>query len=183
MRWNPGDTITWREVWHGTSWLEYEVRVVEDAPEQLVVYLAPGTQFAFPDDSWPWPGEHPWNRGDRRWTGHGVLKLYRPGDAFTVWAFWRGDERAFAGWYVNFQEPLRRTADGIDTCDQELDIWIEPDGTWEFKDDELLDGWVAKGRFTADEVARIRADGARVGEALDRREYWWDERWSAWRPE
>jgi Protein of unknown function (DUF402) len=183
VRWRPGETITWREVWRGTPWSTFDVRVVADEKDLLALYLAEGTQFRFPPDGWPWPGGHPWDRGDRRWIGHGPLILHRPGDAYTVWVFWRGADRAFAGWYINLQEPLRRTAHGVDTCDQELDIWIEPDGSWKFKDDELLDEWLVKGRFDAGEVARIREEGAHIGAALDRGERWWDERWSAWRPE
>ena len=37
------------------------------------------------------------------------LMLQRPGEAHAIWVFWDGPEREFAGWYVNFQEPFRRT--------------------------------------------------------------------------
>jgi len=45
-----------------------------------------------------------------------------------IWVFWRGPQREFAGWYVNLQEPFRRTSRGVDTQDLELDIVIAPDG-------------------------------------------------------
>jgi NAD(P)H-flavin reductase len=47
-----------------------------------------------------------------------------------VWVFWEGASRDLAGWYVNIQEPFRRTSIGFDTQDLELDIVIEPDGSW-----------------------------------------------------
>ena len=50
--------------------------------------------------------------------------LQRPGDAYAIWHFWHGPEREFRGWYVNLQEPFRRTAQGYDTQDLELDIWV-----------------------------------------------------------
>ena len=79
-----------------------------------------------------------------------------------------GAERAFAGWYVNLQEPFRRTPIGYDTYDLELDVWIPAGGGWSFKDDELLDVRVDEGRFTTAEAAEIRALGAEIGAMLDR---------------
>jgi predicted RNA-binding protein associated with RNAse of E/G family len=84
---------------------------------------------------------------------------------------------------VNFQEAPRRTPEGFDTYDQELDIVVAPDGSWELKDDALMDIWVERGRFTAEEVAAVRAEAARVGAMLDRGERWWDEAWAEWEPD
>ena len=55
---------------------------------------------------------HPWH-GRTRWEGHGVLMLQRPGEAHAIWVFWHGPEREFTGWYVNLQEPFRRTRDRL----------------------------------------------------------------------
>ena len=44
------------------------------------------------------------------------------------WVFWHGPERAFHGWYLNLQEPFRRTPQGYDTQDLELDIWVPAEG-------------------------------------------------------
>jgi hypothetical protein len=43
-----------------------------------------------------------------------------------IWVFWHGPQREFRGWYVNLQEPFRRTSLGVDTQDLELDILIAP---------------------------------------------------------
>jgi predicted RNA-binding protein associated with RNAse of E/G family len=91
-----------------------------------------------------------------------VLIEHRPGAAHTIWHFWDGDDRSFAGWYVNMQQPYRRNGRAFQTQDHELDIWITPDGSWEWKDEEELAAWVPRGRFTAEEVAEIRAEGERV---------------------
>jgi hypothetical protein len=37
------------------------------------------------------------------WQGDGVLILGRPGRAHSIWLFW--DDRGFAGWYINLEEP------------------------------------------------------------------------------
>ena len=118
----------------------------------------------------------------KRWEGNGVLMLQRPGEAYAIWVFWFGEERAFRGWYVNLQEPFRRNGSGYDTQDLELDIVVPVDGPWEWKDDELLDVRVAEGRFTPEQAAAARDEGRRVGALLDAGERWWDDSWASWRP-
>jgi Protein of unknown function (DUF402) len=77
------------------------------------------------------------------WRAPGILKLVPPGEAHSVWWFWRPDG-VFKGWYVNLEEPGVFWDDGhlagVDTCDQDLDIWVNPDLSWMWKDiDELTE--------------------------------------------
>ena len=184
MAWQPGATIVRREVLCGRPWLGTIVVVVADEPELLASYLPEGAPFDFPNGRWPTQnGRHPWH-GRRAWQGHGVLMLQRPGERYAVWHFWDGREREFAGWYLNLQEPFRRTSIGYDTQDLELDVWIPAngDGSWSFKDDDVLEDRVSEGRFTAAEIEEIRAEGARIGAMLDAGNRWWDTGWSHWSP-
>jgi Protein of unknown function (DUF402) len=100
-----------------------------------------------------------------------------------VWVFWSGPGRDFTGWYVNLQEPFRRTKIGIDTQDLELDIVVSVDGSWQYKDDEELDAWIERGRWTPAEVAAIWAEGKRICQMLDAGERWWSDEWATWRPD
>jgi hypothetical protein len=182
--WTEGQVVIRREVLNdGRAWLEVPVIVVRDTDELLATFIAEGAPFRFPPGPWPAPHDrHPWH-GKERWHGHGVLMLQRPGEAHAIWLFWRGIRRAFAGWYVNIQEPFRRTATGFDTQDLELDIWIPLDRPWEWKDEELLERRVEEGRFTAEQLVEIRAEGARIAHELDAGRRWWDESWAGWRPD
>ena len=171
--WSEGDVVLRREVLNdGRCWCQFPVRVVQDNDELLATYIPVGAEFDFPPGEWPIEGgRHPWD-GKERWEGNGVLMLQRPGEAYAIWVFWFGEERAFRGWYVNLQEPFRRNGRGYDTQDLELDIVVPVEGPWEWKDDELLDVRVAEGRFTP-EQACCRARGgsprrraARRGRAL-----------------
>jgi hypothetical protein len=182
--WRAGEVILRREVLNdGRAWLEAPVIVARDEPDLLASYIAEGAPFRFPPGPWPTTnGLHPWH-GKQRWQGHGLLMLQRPGEMHAVWLFWRGRERRFAGWYVNFQEPFRRTELGYDTQDLELDIWIPAGRTWRWKDDELLEERVREGRFTAEQVAAIRGEGARVAAELDAGRRWWDDGWAEWSPD
>jgi hypothetical protein len=167
----------------GRSWLEAPVIVVRDEPGLLATYLAEGAPFRFPRGPWPTAnGLHPWH-GKERWHGHGTLMLQRPGEMHAVWHFWDGPARRFAGWYVNLQEPFRRTPQGYDTQDLELDIWIPADGPWRWKDVEALEQRVREGRYTAAQVESVRAEGRRIACELDAGRRWWDGRWAAWQPD
>lgn len=168
-----------REVWHGHPWSATTVVVVADQPDLLATYLPEGARFVFADGH---PlGQHSWV-GRHAWQGHGVLMLQRPGESYAVWHFWERPERDFEGWYLNLQEPFRRTTLGLDTQDLELDIWVPASGAWRLKDDDLLDVRVGEGRFTAAEAEEIRAIGDRIGAALDANDRWWGD-WTAWTPD
>jgi hypothetical protein len=184
VTWQPGEVVLRREILNdGRSWAEVPVIVVRDEDELLASYIASEAPFRFPEGEWPTAsGVHPW-AGKERWHGHGVLMLQRPGDAYAVWVFWRGEQRTFQGWYINLQEPFRRTAFGYDTQDHELDIWLPADGRLEWKDDALLDERVREGRFTREQAAEIRAEGRRIAAELEAGRRWWDDAWSAWEPD
>jgi hypothetical protein len=182
--WSPGEIVIRREVLNdGRAWLLVPVIVVDDRPDLLATYIAPGTPFEFPDGDWPSPdGRHPWH-GRQRWQGNGLLMLQRPGESYAIWLFWHGPHREFRGWYVNLQEPFRRTVDGYDTQDLELDIWLPLDAPWEWKDDALLDQRVREGRFTAAQAEEIRAEGRRIAADLDAGRRWWSDAWASWTPD
>ena len=69
------------------------------------------------------------------------MLMFGPLDAaHTISLHWDHATDTFLGWYVNLQEPMRPSAIEFDTFDQMLDIWIEPDGSWRWKDwDELIE--------------------------------------------
>lgn len=182
--WSEGETILRREVLNdGRSWVETPVVVVRDEPELLASYIPTGAPFHFPDGKWPTPnGLHPWH-GRTGWEGHGVLMLQRPGEAHAIWVFWEGPEREFAGWYVNLQEPFRRTAEGYDTQDLELDIWIPLEGPWQWKDADVLDERIYEGRYTMEQVESTWSEGRRVAAELDAGRRWWDPWWALWEPD
>ena len=178
--WQRGESIVRRDVWRGEPKVAWGGTVVVDTPDLLALYMPEGSPLRFAPDFFGAP--HPWSYTDR-WRGHGVLQLQRAGEMHAVWVFWDGADRQFAGWYINVQEPFRRTSLGIDTQDLELDIVVSPDGSWHYKDDEQLEEWVRRGRWTVEEVAEIRAEATRIGGLLDEGCRWWSDEWADWRPE
>jgi Protein of unknown function (DUF402) len=180
VRRRRAETIVRREVWRGEPKVGWGGIVVEDTSTLLALYMPEGSPLGFADDFFGNP--HPWSDRDR-WHGHGVLQLQRPGESHAVWVFWHGVPREFRGWYVNLQEPFRRTGRGFDTQDLELDIVVALDGTWRYKDDQTLEGWVRRGRWTREEVAAIRREGAVIVADLDAGRRWWDDAWGEWEPD
>src|SRR5205085_851562 len=76
--------------------------------------------------------------------------------------FWNVERDEFVGYYVNLQEPLRKSsAMCFDSFDHTLDIVIAPDSSWRWKDSDELDFAVELGLHNATEARQIRAEGER----------------------
>ncbi len=102
------------------------------------------------------------------------------GASHSVYVTWRKDGE-LVGWYVNLEEPWRESPFGFDTTDHLLDVWIEPDRSWRWKDEDELAEAVEIGLFTPAKADAIRAEGER---AIERIEAWstpFDEGWETWR--
>ncbi len=195
--WEPGEIVVRREVLGleragneplaandggGRVWFGLPVHVVADDADQLVTYIGPGSEFGFVSGPWPTAtGRHPWH-GQPGWRGRGCLMVQRPGDEWAIWHLWQGADRTFLCWYVNFQAAYQRTEIGFDTLDFELDIVVWPDGTWLFKDREVLAQRVAEGRLTQETVDRVVALGDEMAAELDAARRPWDPGWANWVP-
>ncbi|HKC78128.1 MAG TPA: DUF402 domain-containing protein [Gaiellaceae bacterium] len=181
MTWAPGDTVVFRQVWQGKPLFAVPCVVVSDEPRLLVTYL-PEQAPCGAVPGWPRPdGVHPWAHRSH-WEGRGTLMLRRPDDRYSIWAFWEGDAREFACWYVNLEQPYRRSAIGIDTLDHELDLWSEDGRTWHLKDEDGVQECVTHSRFDEHEAERIWADAADFQVECERSGPWWDLAWAEWQP-
>jgi hypothetical protein len=96
---------------------------------------------------------------------------------------WTGaDDRQV--WYVNLQDPLKRTRIGFDTVDHALDVVVELDGSsWEWKDEDELAGAVRDGLFSPEEAADFRRWGERAVDRILAREPPFDRGWEDWSPD
>jgi Protein of unknown function (DUF402) len=97
-----------------------------------------------------------------QWRDTGVLIFTPPGVAHSIWWFFDG-QGAFLGWYVNLEAPATKWFGGLDTTDHALDIWVEPDRSWRWKDeDEFAERTGHPDFWTVEEAAQIRAEGEKV---------------------
>ena len=156
--------------------------LVEETAELAVLYVAPGTRGRRPERSFledpSQLGTLHWGHVEHLWTGSHALRLLRPGAAHCLYLFWAEADWAFQGWYVNLQTPYARSPLGFDTRDHALDIVVDADGRWRWKDEDDLEFATRVGAFTAAEAVAIRAEGERV-----LAEWPFPTGWEEWRPD
>jgi|UniRef100_A0AAU3HTV5 hypothetical protein len=110
--------IVRREILDDREWIRCPVRVAADDGHTPAVHPAKNTPLTFGTHEFR-RGPHPWGAFEHVRQSDGVLQLQAAREGHSARARWEGSR--FQGWYVNFQEPMRRTSDGFDTLDQELD--------------------------------------------------------------
>lgn len=173
-----------REIWEGRIWSARAATVVDDSADQTTFFVPAGTIRMAPV--------------------HGGAALRLPAKSFElapstsgqahavsfgwpdVWngtlLFFHPDWRA-RNWYVNLQEPLRRTEVGFDYLDLKLDVIVGLDGTWRWKDEDELAEAIARGLIPAEDEMRLRAEGERAVRRISEREPPFDRDWTTWRPD
>jgi len=184
-RWKPGDTVVMRGVWRNKLWWAATATVVQDAPDLLALYWRAGTPEKSPAQR-PTPPDLLSNGiclVDRKWVDTDVLMLAEPGAAHSVYLMWETGQAKLRCWYVDLQEPLRRTEIGFDTMDHLLDIVISADRSeWRWKDGDEFGEAVALGVYSPEEARAIRLDGERVIDLLRAGQSPFYEGWESWRP-
>ena len=152
-RFEPGETAVRRDVFRRQVWSAHAFRVVEDGDEALVLGCRPGVELLAATTwiEWLLTGNEAarlealpnlargrWQLDRWSWRSTATLQWVRPGAWFSVHAFYDvADDHRLAHWYVNFQQPMRRTALGFDTFDLLLDLVIAPDlSRWSWKDED-----------------------------------------------
>jgi predicted RNA-binding protein associated with RNAse of E/G family len=93
------------------------------------------------------------------------------------------DEGEFLGWYVNLEDPWRRTHIGWDSTDHLLDLRVDPSRKWYWRDEDHLAEAFELGLFSSQQAAAIRAEGERAIERIDGWLAPFNERWEEWRPD
>jgi hypothetical protein len=180
-----GSTAVLRYVENGRVVAALPTRVVATDSEAVALYLAEGTR-----GKWAYVDGIPirevslrrrytsgWHAGDHHWTGAHVLILKPAGRSFAIWHCFSNDWE-FEGWYVNLETPYHRSAIGFDTRDHTLDIVVDPDGSWRWKDEDELALAIEYGHHPPPEAAAIRAEGGRV-----LAEWPFPTGWEEWRPD
>ena len=87
------------------------------------------------------------------------------------------------GWYVNLQRPFRRTTIGIEAMDMMLDIVVEPDMTWRWKDDDEFADIMSSRIFDHATGQRVQREAQEVIERIERLDPPFSEPWPSWRPD
>ena len=193
QRWAAGETIVLQEVWRGKLWAARPLVVVDDSDERLALWCPRGTVRKIP--AAPPSRQRPatrtehvtvaltlgdWVFADHEWDVS-TLWLIEPGAWHAVWVSFLPDGRHL-GWYVNFQEPYRRTKSGIQAMDLMLDIVVSPDRAWRWKDDDEFDSVIAAALYSEATVQAVRNEAELVIKLIEKPSAPFDKPWTGWRP-
>lgn len=162
-------------------------RIVEDRDDLVALFIAAGSPYKAgpkrtaaekrrqPRLHLP-PDEDIW-RND-------TLRLMFPERSHSVSMFWRAeaDARTLLKYFVNMEEPFRRTAVGFDTQDHTIDIEVAPDLAWHWRDEAELANHVAEGYYTAELAKAARLEGTQAIRAIQRLEHPCTRGWPEWTP-
>jgi hypothetical protein len=191
--WGPGERVLLQEVWNDRVWAARPMRVVRDDGDAVALWFPKGTHWKAPTT--PPTRAREASRGERLATCAALadwvfvdavwdvstLALMREGDWHALWVSWLDGARPW-GWYVNLQKPYRRTEHGFETMDLMLDVVVELDRSWWWKDEDELATFVERGVFDQSLADRVREEGLRVARRAEHDQPPFNEPWHDWRP-
>ena len=171
------------------------LRVVRHDPAGLLLWNATGDRFWL----WDMPDGRAlratplaeWVGADkvrtRHLTRHGALSWHPTGADYSLRLFF-SPEGVFTNWYANLElaaVPWRdAAAAGVDTVDWDLDIWIEPDLSWRWKDEEEFAARLrSPEHYWVHDEQRVRDAGQQVIKLIEARAFPFDGTLRDYRPD
>lgn len=184
----PGDPALVRHVFGGRVGWALPCTVVEDTPTRVALLRTPGTATKTPVHETPEAlfqslADDTFEVADSRWQHTNVVEIAPVGRAHSVWPMWFEDSWEFVCWYVNLQEPMRRTRFGFDTFDQSLDVIVHADLTWRWKDEDHFALLQDLGILSAAAADGVRREAEAVIADAEAGRPPFGEPWPEWRPD
>jgi len=181
--WTSGAHATLRGVGDKVFWA-YPTVVVQDSADLIALYMPAGV-LGKDTEKRPTPQDlltpDKINIVDCQWDITDVLMLIVPDDAFSTYVMWKTRTKDLACWYINLQEPIRRTSIGFDTMDNMLDVVVSPDmSEWKWKDDDEFAEAERIGFYSHEKASEIWAEGERAVKLLTLERQAFYEEWQKW---
>lgn len=188
--WQPGDHVVIRNLEEHILFRAVPSLVVEDTPRRTALYCCVGTQYMHRHRKringkivygFTGPFRGLWTAID--WHTLNILMLFYPDKPYAIWVAWAYPSGTFRHWYICLQSRFRRTAIGLDVQDHDLDLVVQPDGTWCWKDEADVRASVHHGCWTPTKANQVRLDGWEVVRLIESQSAPFNEGWQWWRPD
>jgi len=192
-----GESCVLRGIVNNQVWIAQSVIVVNDKQDETVLLLLPGAQCAFPEGYWLWKKNKDYSNGTKwqetkhdhinlrefAWQTNRILMFLEPEKYYSCFLFWDHESDQFNCYYINFQLPYRRSHCGFDTLDLDLDIVIDPQFNWRWKDEDQYQVGIREGGILTEWVKGIEHAQKDVFDRINKRSYPLDSSWLQWRPD
>jgi protein associated with RNAse G/E len=96
--------------------------------------------------------------------------------------FWNHETDQFLCYYINFQLPFQRCPYAINTLDLDLDLVVNPDLSYTWKDIDDYEKGIESGVILPEWVEEIDAAKPEILARLAKRQYPFDGSWLDWKP-
>ena len=190
--WSPGDIVVWRGIFRDMVWHAQAVTVVQDTSNEIVLALRPGAEGRLEPDyvKSQKKGKRRWDFKDQSWEldrfewhTNRLLFLVEAEKYYSTIFFWNDTSNEFLCYYMNFQLPFQRSHCGIDALDLDLDLVINPDLSFEWKDLDDYQKAIDYGVIFREWIQGIEAAKQEILDRLERRRYPFDGSWLDWMPD
>lgn len=192
MMWQPGEIVLWKETFDDRIWHAHTAIAVKDNPEETVLVYLPGSE-GMAHAGWvngnnegthPWEfTDEPWELKNYSWRTFRSLFILEPQKYYTTVFYWNAESDRFLSYYVNFQTPFTRSHFALKTRDLELDLRINPDFSYEWKDLEEYQKGVQTGVILPEWISGIESAKGEILDKLEKRKYPFDGSWLDWTPD
>ncbi|MEQ7009356.1 DUF402 domain-containing protein [Actinopolymorpha sp. B17G11] len=188
-RFEPGSVAVRRDMFRGKVRSAWPTRVVHDTGEEVAwvcwsgAELTANTNWRSGDDSQRRLAEKAsgdWSLGTSVFRDGSILGFQLADVWFSVLLLFQPSGE-LAIWYVNFEQPYRRTPIGIDTCDHIIDLVFDLDGTHEWKDVDDYAYGRRLGLVTDAQHTEIERAKDQAFAMFEKRTGPFDEKWLSWR--
>ena len=159
----PGTAVALTGSFGNRVWHAVAATVVSDSDDGAILLVTPGNQYG--------SSEFYHERRVRGDSPPGARSL-----------FWDAVSGEFECYYVNFQRPFHRTRAGYDALDLDLDIIVEPDLQWRWKDE---DDWAAatiSGVLSEQDIHGVELAKSEILHRIDEDRLQGFSRWVDWEP-
>jgi predicted RNA-binding protein associated with RNAse of E/G family len=132
-------------------------------------------RWDFEDKSWELEKFH--------WHTNRLFILLEAEKYYSTMYFWNDASNEFLCYYINFQEAIQRSHCGVDTLDLDLDLIINPDLSYQWKDVEDYQKAIEQRIIFPEWTQDIDTAEKEILEKLEKRQYPFNGSWLDWTPD